>query len=354
VQLIAKTVAPNVTVNLAALPKDVVDECTPTKGSKEVITVPNYHDGEEKWYAVEIISAFHLLTVMVSVDEHPMWIYAVDGDYIKPQLVHAIQVTNGDRFAVLIRLNKAGDYPFRVASVSNSQVIYSAATFRYGGPVPERQTVPYIKGNGFPASNSTVFYSQLKQKQFVSEPIKQVADQTVKLFMRTAGASFAWALNKTAIGPAVLDFGTEDVVLFKPQFNDFDNVTITTKNGTWVDLILISDTIPMPPHPIHKHGNKMWQIGAGIGPFPWATSAEAAAAVPQSFNLVDPPKRDGFTTAQASPTNATWTVLRYQVTTPGAWLLHCHVQSHLMGGMAVVIQDGADHWPVVPDEYLKF
>jgi hypothetical protein len=36
---------------------------------------------------------------------------------------------------------------------------------------------------------------------------------------------------------------------------------------------------------------------------------------------------------------------------PGAWMLHCHIQSHLSGGMAMVILDGTDVWPDVPDEY---
>lgn len=357
-QLISKTVSPNVTVNMGILPKDVIDTCTPSKGPREVITAYKRDASDEKWLALDLIGAFHMLTGAFSIDEHPVWVYAVDGDYIKPQLVHAIPITNGDRFSILVRLDKPGDYPIRLSSLSNSQIIFSSATLSYNvkdaDPVPEKATVPYVKNNGQPASNSTIFYSQKTQKQLVVEPIPVAADQTYKLHMRTAGPSFAWALNKTILPPAVLDHGSDPVVLFKPQFDDYDNVTITTKNNTWVDLILITDTLPMPPHPIHKHGNKMWQVGNGIGPFPWATAAEAAKEVPQFFNFVDPPKRDSFLTAQASPTNATWTVLRYHVTSPGAWLLHCHVQSHLVGGMALVIQDGADHWPVVPDNYRNY
>ena len=343
---------------MAALPADVLDVCTPTTGPQEVITVHKHHSSDEKWFAIDLIGAFHLMTTVFSIDEHPVWVYAVDGEYIKPQQVNAIQINNGDRYSILVRLTNPGTYPLRVASVQNSQMMYSNALLRYSvnqdGAAPTRETVPYVKKNGLPASNSTIYFSQPKQKQFVPAPVAQTSDQTYKLHMRTAGSSYQWALNKTAFNPAILDHGSEGVVLFTPDFNDQDNHTITTQNGTWVDLILVTDTIPMPPHPIHKHGNKMYLIGNGIGPFPWATVSEAVAAVPQSFNLVDPPKRDGFVTAQATPTNATWTVFRYQVTSPGAWLVHCHVQSHLAGGMAMIIQDGADHWPIVPDEYLNY
>jgi hypothetical protein len=43
--------------------------------------------------------------------------------------------------------------------------------------------------------------------------------------------------------------------------------------------------------------------------------------------------------------------MRYHVVNPGAWMLHCHIQSHLNGGMAMVILDGIDVWPDVPEEY---
>jgi hypothetical protein len=32
-------------------------------------------------------------------------------------------------------------------------------------------------------------------------------------------------------------------------------------------------------------------------------------------------------------------------------LLHCHVETHLNGGMGMVIMDGIDRWPSIPPEY---
>ncbi len=109
----------------------------------------------------------------------------------------------------------------------------------------------------------------------------------------------------------------------------------------------MATTAPQPSHPIHKHGNKMWLIGSGQGTFRWSSVEEA------NFNLVDPPRRDGFATLDA-PHAPTWTAVRYQVTNPGAWVIHCHIQTHFMGGMSMLIQDGVDHWPTVPPEYLAY
>lgn len=46
-------------------------------------------------------------------------------------------------------------------------------------------------------------------------------------------------------------------------------------------------------------------------------------------------------------------VLRYEVVNPGAFLFHCHVQTHMAGGMAVAMLDGVDAWPTVPLEYAN-
>ncbi len=104
---------------------------------------------------------------------------------------------------------------------------------------------------------------------------------------------------------------------------------------------------------MHKHGNKLWLIGSGTGLFNWTSVDEAIKEIPQNFNLVNPPKRDTFPTL-GTVIEPAWNALRYHVTNPGAWFLHCHLESHLMGGMSMVIEDGVNAWPAVPEEYLAF
>jgi hypothetical protein len=45
--------------------------------------------------------------------------------------------------------------------------------------------------------------------------------------------------------------------------------------------------------------------------------------------------------------------LRYHVENPGAFLFHCHMQTHMAGGMAVAMLDGVDKWPEVPQQYIN-
>lgn len=290
---------------------------------------------------------------MVSIDEHDMFVYAMDGSYIKPQKVQALVLTNGDRYSIMARINKVGKFNFRSNAISAPQVLTGHAVLEVEGRKKgsERESQPYISITGVPLKNVTVFNQDIAAP-FPPEPISQKADALYKLNMRLDGASYLWALNSTRLMPATLDADKTPVLFEKPQVI-YDNTTISTRNGTWIDLVFFSSSIPMPPHPIHKHNNKMLQIGGGDGEFPWSSVEEAMRERPELFNLVNPPRRDSFASRPAVHSK-TWIAVRYQVVNPGAWLLHCHISNHLLGGMSVIIQDGVDKWPTVPERYLDW
>lgn len=348
---VVSLVAPTAPKNFSAIPQDMFNVCTPTTGSRYTLDVPR--ESGEQWLAIDLISATSLLSFEFSIDNHPMYIYAVDGAFIEPMLVEAIEIYNGGRFSVLIQIQDLGEFAMRMASTDAGQSIaaYSILSIHDDGEAaPAAVSTPFIDDTGANATSDVVFYQQSLQKAFPPAPVAQTADSTFLLSMIVAGQTYLWALNST-IFP--LGYQGEEPVLFDPQPFVSNNVTLSTLNDTWVDIVFITATFPQPPHPIHKHGNKMYLIGQGDGTFPYATVAEAIAAIPGSFNLVDPPRRDTLTTAGTS-TQPAWMAIRYYSSDPGAWLLHCHIQSHLDGGMSAVIQDGVDHWPTVPEKFLDY
>ncbi|OAA56172.1 multicopper oxidase [Niveomyces insectorum RCEF 264] len=352
--IIANVQARGLPTNVSVIPPEIFDKCTATNAPREVIRVYKTGHNGETWVAFDLIGTFGLITGAFSIDEHTMHVYAVDGDYIEPQEVEAVVVNNGDRYSIMVKLDKPGDFTVRMASLTMPQMFAGYATLSYRDPTkaPPRNkpSTGYINDVGLNTTANVRFFDQASMKAFPPAPVAQVADQTVKVSMLVAGRSYNWALNET-IYPMELD--NEAPLLFHPDPERFNNVTITTKNGTWVDLVFQAVTFPTPPHPIHKHGIKMYLLGQGDGLFRWDSVAEAVQEIPGSFNLVNPPRRDGFTTTPALQ-GPTWMVVRYHVNNPGAWLLHCHIQSHLQGGMSMAIQDGVDRWVTVPPEYLNY
>ena len=340
--------------NLSALPAEVFDVCTPTKGSVEIIRAPR-----SKWFALDLISTAGVDSLGISIDEHPLWVYAADGQFIEPMKVDAIELQNGDRYSVFVELNKPADqYGIRIVSTAGAQLLNSTAILAYPGvkdyDIKTLRSVPTINAIGALISPTTATYlNPLKAVPFppqFPQPAPD-ADQTVIMSLGIVGRSYLWALNGTGLNHAIIDDLSPPLLYQDPTSAHFgENVTIITKNNTWVDLVFKIETFPQPAHPIHKHSNKGYLIGQGDGAFNWTTVAQAAKAMPQNFNFVTPPFRDSFVTPAAS-TGPTWMAVRYHVENPGAFMLHCHIQSHLEGGMAMVMLDGVDEWPEVLNHY---
>ncbi|KAF2110621.1 multicopper oxidase-domain-containing protein [Lophiotrema nucula] len=345
----------------SVIPPSVFDVCSPTQGSRETITA----SPQDKWLALDIISTAGVDTFAFSIDEHPLWVYAVDGHYIEPTQVDALTVVNGDRFSIFVQLNKqAKNYGIRVASVALAQMIDTTAVLSYGGNVTSSNgtgpgivhTTPSITRAGLPVTSDVRFFDPISMVAFPPEfpqPAPE-ADQTFITTLETIGNSYSWALNGTLFNHAIEDTKPPLLWDLDPSIEDLHglgtNITIVTKNNTWVDLVFHVATLNQPPHPIHKHSNKGFIIGQGTGAFNWTSVAEAAAEVPGSFNLVNPPYRDAFATP-VTTTEEAWLAVRYHVINPGPFMLHCHIQNHFNGGMAMVILDGVDEWPHVPDEF---
>ncbi|KAF3006914.1 hypothetical protein E8E13_011206 [Curvularia kusanoi] len=357
-------------INPSALPPSVFEVCTPTQGSREVIEAPC----DKKWLALNVISSAGIDTFAFSIDEHPLWVYAVDGHYIDPVRVDVLTVANGDRYSVFVELTNPGkknDFGIRVASLALAQLIDTTALFTYttdkktgGGYKPPHgpytnstslglTSTPYTNRAGQPISQNTTVLDHASTSPFPPKFPQPAPEPAQTFFLTTMNVqnSYTWALNATPFNHIALD-NAEPILYSAPTLQSGDgNITIVTKNNTWVDLVFLVPNPQQPPHPIHKHGDRGFILGAGEGNFTWPDVASAAAERPELFNLVNPSLRDGFVTP---PTAAqpTWLAVRYKVDNPGVWMLHCHIQSHLSGGMAVVILDGVDEWPYdVPAEY---
>ncbi|KAK1146947.1 hypothetical protein N8T08_002274 [Aspergillus melleus] len=331
--------------DLSALPPSVFSGCTPSHGSTEKIFV----EPDAKYVSYDLISAAGISSVIFSIDEHPIYIYAVDGRYVEPVLADAIAVPNGARYSVLIELDKpAGNYTVRLANHGLNQIIHTTAIMSYDTilTTQEGSSTPSIHVGGDVISENYTLADETAWVPFQVEIPSQEVAQTHVLEIDHYGQSYRWTMGNSSY-PLSLEEASP--LLLEPTSAEHD-LSIQTRNGTWVDLVFHVVSTLQPPHPIHKHSNKFFVIGHGDGEWNYTSVAEAAEAIPDSFNFENPQIRDTFITPGAS-TGPSWLAIRYQVINPGAFLLHCHIQVHYSGGMAMNILDGVDKWPEVPEEY---
>lgn len=330
------------------IPAGLNSGCTPTEGLHEIIEV----DADNGWVAFKFISAASLKALMFSIDEHPMYIYEVDGSYIEPLLAESVAIFNGERYAAMVKLDKPyKDYTIRVPDTQGDQIISGFATMRYKGSDNIYPSQPYINYGGQNTSASVKALDQRAMKPYPPVSVPQHADQLVNLTLGRWGSSYTWTTSGNALYDVIANW--DDPILYdlNAKNNLAEQVTIQTKNGTWVDLLLQLGEMPntpaiQAPHVMHKHSNKAFILGVGPGFFNWSSTEEAYAEHPEYFQMENPQMRDTFVTN--GPTGPTWMIVRYQVVNPGPFLFHCHIETHLSNGMAVALLDGIDTWPQVP------
>ncbi|EAW14604.1 laccase abr2 [Aspergillus clavatus NRRL 1] len=331
------------------LPPGLNDGCKPSTTQDAIFRV----NADDRWASFHVISAASLKVLVLSFDEHPMYVYEVDGRYIEPQLAHSMTLYNGERYSVMIQLDREpANYKVRVANSAGNQIISGFATMSYrGGELSLRASQPYID---YASANVTADVVPLNTDQLPPYPAitpAAVADDFHLLTLRRINSAWQWTLDGTTFLPGNL--GALSPAILDPQAPELASaLKISTKNNTWVDIVFqlqVQDPTPVqPPHPLHKHSNKAFILGNGLGKFQWGSIEEAKQASPNSF-LKTPIYRDTFVT---SPRGEAWTAIRYHVENPGPFLLHCHMETHLASGMGLVLLDGVDAWPAVDAEQI--
>ncbi|EXJ61766.1 hypothetical protein A1O7_02196 [Cladophialophora yegresii CBS 114405] len=337
--------------NLAALPADAYNTCIGYGGANYTTVV----DASNGWHAFSYISSAGIAIVKVSIDSHKLYIYEVNGNYIVPQVVDQFSLSNGDRVSFFVKLDQTpGDYTIRVANEGINQVISGFGVLSYKGG---KSAAVGIATQNYGSQNTTTvvpFNPGLAAPYPPNTPATS-ADRTFVLDIQKSPVqpteAWAWTLSGTDSYNQTND-DTQPPLLWQDVSQiPASDLILETYSNEWVDLIIKVSGPVAEPHPIHKHANKFYMIGAGVGDFNFTNTADAIAAG-YPINTQTPPYVDGFT-SQPAEGNGTWMIFRYQVNTPGAWLLHCHVQTHFSGGMAVAILDAVDNFPKPPSDVGK-
>lgn len=305
-----------------------------------------------------------------------MTIVEADGYFVKPVVVQNLFIYSGETYSVLV---KADQDPSRnywattsIVSRNSSSTPPGLAVWNYYPNHPRRRP-PTDPPTG-PAWNDQaprIAQSKaLRARQGYIHPPPPMSDRMI-VFLNTQNnmsGQYRWSVNNVSFTlphtpylialkenlthvfnqsqpPTGYDFLNYDI--YKVQ--DYRNVTLS--NGIYrldfnstVDIILQNaNTMAQnnsETHPWHLHGHDFWVLGYGEGKFD-------AFNDPKNYNLEDPVLKN---TVPVHPYG--WTALRFQADNPGAWLFHCHIESHFFMGMGVVFEEGIDKVGKLPSSIM--
>ncbi|KAJ5746443.1 hypothetical protein N7520_011625 [Penicillium odoratum] len=294
------------------VPPYLFDECTATNATEEIINV----DPLNGWASLNFIGSASISALIVSINNHSLWVYEIDGLYIKPTKVDALTINNGGRYSCLIKLNQLpGNYPITVANSGFNQKIAGFASLSYLNGDPSVKSTPSINYGGVSTSKDVISFDETKIQMLSPSQPKANPDETYILTAGRIQHAWEWSLNGNHSFSLALE--ATKPFLWDPVAASKSPLVISTKNNTWVDIIFDMSgekSTLQPSHPLHKHSNRVYVLGSGTGAFNWTSVAEASKAVPESFNLINPPMRDTFTTLPAYQ-GQSWLAVRYHANT---------------------------------------
>jgi L-ascorbate oxidase len=136
-----------------------------------------------------------------SIDHHKMYIFAADGNFHIPQEVDVVTVPIGERYEVLVRLDRSpADYTIRVASDVPIQILSGYAVLSYerkGRPTqftsPPAAVDPAMDYGGILASGKTIL-NPLSLKPWPPSLPPQTSDKTFKFTLDNVNST-TLALN---------------------------------------------------------------------------------------------------------------------------------------------------------------
>ncbi|KAM5466565.1 Glc7p regulatory subunit [Microsporum audouinii] len=337
------------------IPLHLQQGCVPSEGERAIFEV----DPADEWVSFNFVDAATFKTPVFSIDGHEMWVYEADGHFIEPRKVDTVKFYAGERYSAMVKLHKnvARDYTIRVMDSGLTQIIGSYATLRYKQDLNDKDMGDYMETEGIInyGGLNTTHAVTLDREDLPPYPPNPPAAHADSLYLLdTHRVKTAWTYTMKGGAMYEEDRSAYAPLLYHPNSADAmdESLIIRTKNNTWIDLVVQVGSLPNQPqefpHIMHKHSGKTWQIGAGEGHWNYSSVEEAMKAEPTKFNLITPNYRDTFITSFDGPS---WIVLRYHSNNPGPWLMHCHFEIHLGGGMAIAFMDGVDAWPKVPPEY---
>lgn len=386
-------------------PYNLVESAVTAQTPLEVL-----HVQKDRKYRLRFVSAAPLCPLQVSVDEHQLIVIAVDGMPLEPRTVDAFIVHPGARYDFVLDASKeVGNYWLRALGLGECEFSrvtgdgYAILRYKDAPEGEEPSGDPTLQRDGILLN--PILYDQNKTVYGFNRTTIRADDmrfagegnytEEVVDFKYFVGMDFNnndhTKYNKKELYPIeslhprknhftpVMDNITfmlpptpllsqpEDVreswfcnrsTIEDPEYCLTEDLCMCThllrvKLNQVVELIVFHEGrfFVETGHNVHLHGHSFRLLGVGkVGPSVSRSQLEDMDARGElRRNLIKPPFRDTITIPDGG-----YAVIRFTASNPGFWFFHCHTDSHLQQGMALLLKIGDySDFPKVPEEFPR-
>ncbi|KAL5531208.1 hypothetical protein ACEPAG_4084 [Sanghuangporus baumii] len=278
-----------------------------------------------KRHRFRLVAASCFPAYTFSIDGHNMTIIEADGIEHEPLTVDSLTIHAAQRYSFIVTMDQPVDnYWIRAIpnfpEKSNTNGGINSAILRYDG-APDQEPTTTPKAN--PVQMNEADLHPLINPGAPGIPEPGAAD--VNLRMQIGRNSDEFVVNGVTFRPPTVPVllqilsGTTDARSLLPA----GSVYVIPPNKT-IEVVIPHRNIQ---HPIHLHGHAFDVI---------------RVAGSKEYNFKNPVRRDVVAIGQGGDE----VTFRFFTDNPGPWFLHCHIDWHLEGGLAIVLAEDVPDIPI--------
>ncbi|KAK0245245.1 laccase 1 BVT [Armillaria nabsnona] len=274
-----------------------------------------------KRYRLRLISVSCNAAFQFSIDGHNFTIIETDGINLQPVTANSLLIFAAQRFSIILETNQPVDNYWIRANPSAGNPGFkngiNSAVLRYLGADDSEPTTSI---QHHIVSPREVDLHPLESPGAPGEPFPGGADLVLNITLGFDDATNVFLMNGVQFVPPTVPVllqilsGAQRAQDLLPK----GSVYGLPLNKT-IEVNLFGGHAIDGPHPFHLHGHS----------FDVVKSADS-----DTYNFKDPARRDTTPVAENN-----LTTIRFRTDNPGPWFLHCHIEFHLDGGMAIVFAE---------------
>lgn len=307
------------------------------------------HLEDGKRYLIRLVSMSSLACGDFHIQGHKLNIVGVDGIQTEPYKTDSVKVCAGQRYDIVVEgksddtedsqwITKMDTDMFKTTDkIPSAKSRTLIGNIRYGPPGKrkKRSAKWHKRSSGLdvgwkPSANSLLDDSKLKPlaKTALMKPVtREIKLKTNQKYYDGIGSRISmggqpWTEPKvptlyTALstGEAAFEHTTYGPGVDPHIINQDDIVQVIFENPQ------------EHPHPMHLHGHSFQLVARGSGS--WDGDESKLPDIPMMRDTVMVPKKG-------------YIVIRFKADNPGIWFFHCHIDLHLVGGMASTFIESPD------------
>ncbi|AWU73536.1 hypothetical protein CAS74_001338 [Pichia kudriavzevii] len=287
-------------------------------------------------YLFRIINMGGFVSQYFWIEDHDMTVIAVDGVYVKPNTTDMIYITAAQRYDVLVHTKNQTTKNFAIMQKFDDTML---------DVIPDElllnvtNNLQYNKDADWPEE------SIVEELDFLDDfwltPLEDYENYdsydhqiTIDVVMDNLlnGVNYAFFNNITYVAPkvntlgTVLSANTSELALNSEIYGSNTHAIVLQKDEI-VEVVLNNNDTGKHPFHLHGHVFEVYQRGPDYGdedePVPYN---ESAPYTPREKSLF----RD---TLYVNPQSHF--VIRFKADNPGVWFFHCHIDWHLLQGLAL-------------------